>query len=135
MNKFASKPPQVAGYTYTPAHCDTMKHASKHPHTRARHLFGQSILREVIALQSTRMPAVPVKLEATMVKDYACADLRQTLAKKTHEISIFTEGVLAMEATLLGVIQVDPRAILTDGIRKHLVESISVALHTACARA
>ena len=38
-----------------------------------------------------------------------------------------------MEATLLGVIKVDPRAILTDGIRKHLVETISGALHSHCA--
>ena len=47
----------------------------------------------------------------------------------THRISIFTEGILAMEKTLLGVIQVDPRQILNDGIRKYLVRQICSTLH------
>jgi hypothetical protein len=42
----------------------------------------------------------------------------------THSVSVFTEGILAMETTLLGVIQVDPRQILNDGIRKHLVMQV-----------
>ena len=94
---------------------------------------AQAILRDAITLQATRMKALPVKLEATMVRDYAQPEARALLAKKTHEISVFTEGVLAMDSTLLGVIKVDPRQILTDGIRKHLVDQISTTLHGALA--
>lgn len=51
-------------------------------------------------------------------------DERYELAKLTHQVSVFTEGILAMEKTLLGIIQVDPRAILEDGLRKELVRQI-----------
>lgn len=94
-------------------------------------VFG--ILREAITLQSTRMKALPVKIEAQFIKDYAQGEQRVQLAKRTHEISIFTEGVLAMEATLLGVIKVDPRQILIDGIRAHLVDQLSLQLHNGLA--
>lgn len=47
-------------------------------------------------------------------------DERYELAKLTHQVSVFTEGILAMEKTLLGIIQVDPRAILEDGLRKEV---------------
>lgn len=40
-------------------------------------------------------------------------------------MSVFTEGILAMEKTLLGVIQVDPRKILEEGLRKELVRKVS----------
>lgn len=45
-------------------------------------------------------------------------DHRYNLAKATHSISKFTEGILAMETTLVGVIQVEPKHLLEDGIRK-----------------
>ena len=38
----------------------------------------------------------------------------------TYSISVFTEGVLAMKSTLYGVIKVDPKKLLEDGIRKEL---------------
>lgn len=35
-----------------------------------------------------------------------------------------------MEKTLVGVICIDPKQLLEDGIRKELVKNISLALHT-----
>ena len=35
--------------------------------------------------------------------------------------SVFTEGILLMKTTLVGVIKVDPKQLLEDGIRKELV--------------
>lgn len=92
-----------------------------------------SILKDVITLQAKGMTAVPVRIELIALKDYAQLEQRAVLAKRTHEIGIFTEGILAMEKTLLGVIQVDPRQILKDGISKHLVDQISRALHLCLA--
>eukprot|EP00605_Chrysophyceae_sp_TOSAG23-4_P000393 GSChrysophyteH1.ASY1.ANO1.449.1 assembled CDS len=43
-------------------------------------------------------------------------------------LSIFTEGVLVMQKTLLGVIQVDPRMILQEGLRRELVRLIAKAM-------
>lgn len=39
------------------------------------------------------------------------------------------EGVLCMEITLVGVVKVDPKKLLEDGIRKELVQHTAVALH------
>ena len=47
----------------------------------------------------------------------------------THRASNFTEGVLEMERTVLGIIQVDARQILHDGLRKELVRQVSRAMH------
>lgn len=55
-------------------------------------------------------------------------EVRYTLAKATHSISLFTEGILAMETTLVGIIQVEPKQLLEDGIRKELVLQIATAL-------
>ncbi len=42
---------------------------------------------------------------------------------------MFTEGILLMQKTLLGVIQIDPRDILEEGLRRELVRLIAQALH------
>ena len=47
----------------------------------------------------------------------------------THSISVFTEGILAMKSTLYGVIKVDPKKLLEDGIRKELVRLLTYTLH------
>lgn len=54
---------------------------------------------------------------------------RYLLAEMTHRASTFTEGVLEMEKTVLGIIQVDARQILHDGLRKELVRQVSAAMH------
>ncbi|MEQ2167270.1 hypothetical protein GOODEAATRI_002430, partial [Goodea atripinnis] len=64
--------------------------------------------------------------------DYSCLLCPQTslflmsfqVAKLTHDISIFTEGILMMKTTL-----VDPKQLLEDGIRKELVKRVAYALH------
>ena len=75
------------------------------------------------------MHSIPSRLEAKDLKDFADLDERFEMAKLTHEVSVFTEGVLLMERTLLGVIQVEPRQILEEGLRRELVRQLSLALH------
>jgi WASH complex subunit strumpellin len=85
------------------------------------------ILTNIVNIKERHLKQLPTKVEIDETKAYAQLDERFELAKLTHQVSIFTEGILAMEKTLLGVIQVDPRAILEDGIRKELVRQISEA--------
>ncbi|CAI8048928.1 WASH complex subunit 5 [Geodia barretti] len=48
----------------------------------------------------------------------------------THLVeSVFTEGILLMKTTLVGVVKVDPKQLLEDGIRKELVQQVASALH------
>ena len=88
------------------------------------------VLKEIVRIQTTKMNPIPSRLEAKDLKDYADLDQRFELSKLTHEVSVFTEGVLLMEKTLLGVIQVEPRQILEEGLRRELVRQVSYALHT-----
>ena len=50
--------------------------------------------------------------------------VRYTVAKLTHAISVFTDGMLMMKSTLVGVIKIDPKKLLEDGIRKELVNRV-----------
>lgn len=88
------------------------------------------ILGSIRDIQVQKMKPIPIRLEAKDLKDFAQLDLRYELAKATHQVSIFTEGVLVMERTLLGVIQVDPRQILEEGLRRVLVREVTSALHS-----
>jgi WASH complex subunit strumpellin len=72
---------------------------------------------------------VPMKLGKEELKDYAALEERYLLSKKTHEITVFTEGMLCLDKTLMGVIEVDPKEILVDGIRKELVNKVSEMFH------
>lgn len=87
------------------------------------------ILGQIVHLQTKKMTPIPIRLEAKDLKDFAQLDVRCELAKLTHQVSIFTEGILVMEKTLLGVIQVEPRQILEEGLRRELVRLVSHALH------
>jgi len=89
-----------------------------------------AILDELIQLQTHALQAVPTKLERKYLKDVAQLDHRFTLAKATHQVSVFTQGILAMSQTIVGIIKLDPRQLLEDGIRSELVRQLATACHT-----
>jgi len=69
------------------------------------------------------------KMLKETLKDFACFDDRYTLAKRTHELAMLTEGMLVLDKTLMGVIELDPKEILVDGIRKELGKTLASMLH------
>jgi WASH complex subunit strumpellin len=79
----------------------------------------------IITIFNKGFQELPIKLLKTDLKDYAQFDERYQLAKATHQISLFTKGILMMEKTLMGVIEVDPKNILEDGIRKELLNLLA----------
>ena len=60
------------------------------------------ILAKIVEIQKDQMKVIPLRLEAKDLKDYAQLDQRFELSKLTHQVSIFTEGILVMQKTLLG---------------------------------
>ena len=72
---------------------------------------------------------IPHKLSKDDLKNYVSFDERFELAKLTYKISIYTDGILTLDKTLMGLIEIDPREILVDGIRTELIKAISEALH------
>lgn len=87
------------------------------------------ILMKIIDKQTNVLKEVPTRLEKDKLKEYAQLDERFEIAKLTYSISVFTEGILMMQTTLVGVIELDPKQLLEDGIRKELVKHVSKALH------
>ena len=87
-----------------------------------------SILSEIIELQTSKLKELPTRVDKSELRELAQLEQRYHLAKLTHDVSVFTEGILAMETTIVGVIPVDPKQILEDGIRKQLVQSIAASM-------
>jgi hypothetical protein len=46
---------------------------------------------------------------------FAQLEQRTELAKATHQIAVFTQGMIAMEKTLVGIKLLDPRVLLEEG--------------------
>ncbi|KAL1469448.1 hypothetical protein MTO96_025056 [Rhipicephalus appendiculatus] len=81
-------------------------------------MFG--VLARIVELQTTAIKEVPTRLMKDQLKVYAQLDQRYEVAKLTHSISVFTEGILMMKKTLVGIVQIDPKQLLEDGIRREL---------------
>ncbi|XP_014669948.1 PREDICTED: WASH complex subunit strumpellin-like [Priapulus caudatus] len=88
-----------------------------------------ALLSRIIALQTSQMRELPTRLDKEKLREYAQLDDRYQVAKLTHDISVFTEGILMMKTTLVGIIKIDPKQLLEDGIRKELVTQVAMALH------
>lgn len=88
-----------------------------------------SLLAKIITLLTGSIREVPTRLEKEKMKEYAQLEERYEVAKLTHSISVFTEGILMMKTTLVGIIKIDPKQLLEDGIRKELVMQVAYALH------
>lgn len=90
-------------------------------------MFG--LMAKIVHLQTHVIKELPTRLEKERLKDFAQLDDRREVARLTHAVSVLTEGILAMKSTLVGIIRVDPKQLLEDGIRRELVKHISIALH------
>uniref|UniRef100_T1IW38 WASH complex subunit strumpellin n=1 Tax=Strigamia maritima TaxID=126957 RepID=T1IW38_STRMM len=90
-------------------------------------MFG--ILDKIVKLQTNQIKEVPTRLDKDKLREYAQLEDRYRVAKWTHSISVFTEGILMMKSTLVGIIKIDPKQLLEDGIRKELVRQVATALH------
>jgi len=86
-------------------------------------------LREISVILTKNVKEMETKMLKETLKDFACFEDRYTLAKRTHEVSMLTEGMLVLDKTLMGVIEIDPKEILVDGIRKELGRTLAAMLH------
>ena len=51
-------------------------------------------------------PQLPTRLEKEKLRDFSQLDDRYQVARLTHSVSVFTEGILMMKTTLVGIIKV-----------------------------
>ena len=89
------------------------------------------IIEQIIVLQTQRLRELPTRLDKDKLREFAQLDERHSVARLTHDISTFADGMLAMKKTLLGIVNVDPKQLLEDGIRKELVRLLATAFDEA----
>ena len=97
------------------------------------HVIPQSmfaLVEQIIHLQTNVIKEMPMRLDKEKLKDFAQLDQRFQVAKLTESVSTFTEGILAMKTTLVGVVRLDPKRLLEEGIRRELVRRTANAMHS-----
>jgi WASH complex subunit strumpellin len=88
-----------------------------------------SLLEGISLILTQSVKEFEPKLSKEELKEYAKYEERYQLAKYTHEISLLTEGMLVLDNVLMGVIEIQPKEILVDGIRKELGKTLATMLH------
>ena len=83
------------------------------------------VIRQIMLALNNDLQECPTKVARQDLKQMSQLELRNKIVEWTSEISLFASGILAMESTLVGVIQVDPHQLLEDGIRQELVSLIT----------
>lgn len=87
------------------------------------------IMANIIDLQTNFIKEIPTRIDKKAMKEYIQWRHRFTVAELTRSIAVFTEGILMMKTTLVGIIELDPKQLLESGIRKELVRKLSNTLH------
>eukprot|EP01099_Mayorella_cantabrigiensis_P008841 TRINITY_DN879_c0_g1_i1.p1 TRINITY_DN879_c0_g1~~TRINITY_DN879_c0_g1_i1.p1 ORF type:complete len:527 (-),score=105.09 TRINITY_DN879_c0_g1_i1:177-1757(-) len=85
-------------------------------------------LKLIIDLQTNVIREMPTKVEKDSLREFAQLEDRFKLANATYSVSVFTEGILAMQTTFVGTIKIEPQKLLEDGIRKELVRYIAASM-------
>lgn len=109
-------------------------------------------VEQIVQLQTNVIKEMPMRLDKDKLKDYAQLEQRFQVscqlrscnfpfltdelinfqvAKLTESVSTFTEGILAMKTTLVGIVRLDPKRLLEEGIRRELVSRMAMAMHVS----
>lgn len=92
------------------------------------------VLGAAFSSQAARVLALPARLEKARLREEAKAGFedRLEMARATARVAALAKGVREMEVTFVGVVRLDPKELLQDGVRSqlvaHLVEALSEGL-------
>jgi len=90
-------------------------------------VFG--ILVQISDIFERRLQRLPLKIQGDKLGAYAQLGERYKLSMMAHEISIFADGVLSMDNSIIGGIEINPRKLLDEGLRKEMVRHVSELLY------
>lgn len=102
---------------------------------RVLHVIPTAIfasLRHVMALltaDDVLLRDCPSKLPRQEMRAMSQLPTRQQLSTLTADIAKYAGGILAMESVRVGVINIDSRRLLEDGIRRELVKQVAEEVH------
>jgi WASH complex subunit strumpellin len=78
------------------------------------------ILNDIVDLLDLIKP-IPFKVAKAQLNEFSQNNERMKLSELVYSIAVFTEGMMVLEKTFVGVIQIDPKKLLAEGIRKELI--------------
>ena len=85
------------------------------------------LMNSICSVFCNQFKEMPYRILKKDLKEFSQIEDRFKLAKACHGISMITKGIFMMEKTLMGVIEVDPKVILEEGIRTELLKVLAVA--------
>ena len=85
------------------------------------------LMNKIYVIFCSQFKDMPNKILKKDLKEYSQIEQRYELAKAVHGISMITKGILMMEKTLMGVIEIDPKVLLEEGIRTELLKVLALA--------
>ena len=109
-----------------------------------------STLGQIVEMNEKSLINLPPKIEVESLSEYAQNDDRYRLARITFELAVVSEGenfeitlflllyesllivskgIFGMQSTMIGGMEINPRNLLDEGLRKELVRQLSAALH------
>ena len=86
-------------------------------------------LDKISNIMSSKLKEFEVKISKEVLKQTHFPEVRFEVAKRTHEITLLTEGMLKLDKTLMGVIELEPKEVLVQGLRKELCRKLAEILH------
>lgn len=86
-------------------------------------------LSEISRILSTEVKELEVRISKETLKKQSANDQRFIMAEKTHSITTSTEGMLSLDNVMMGMIEIEPKEILVDGLRKELCRTLANMLH------
>lgn len=78
------------------------------------------LITENIYEQTHSMKEMPTRIEKSALREFAQLNHRKCISSVAENVTSLTEGILQMRKTLVGVVEVDPKELLEDGIRMEL---------------
>lgn len=93
------------------------------------HIMPATILElvaSIITLQTDNvLSEMPSKISLDQLKDYAMPEKRLQILEYTSKISHYAEAMVMMQNTCIGLIRINSKQLLEDGIRRELVRKMS----------
>uniref|UniRef100_A0A6A7FVW9 Strumpellin n=1 Tax=Hirondellea gigas TaxID=1518452 RepID=A0A6A7FVW9_9CRUS len=87
-----------------------------------------SLLGSIVELQTNHLNDLPTRLDKDKIKDFAQLPQRYKLCSLCHSVGVLAEGVRQMGLTLVGVLELQPRQLLEDGVRRELVHRVATII-------
>lgn len=89
------------------------------------------LIGSIITIQTDNIiGSMPSKIPLDHLKDYCLSDQRFKMLELTSKISDYAKGIMTMPRTAIGLVRLDSKQLLEDGMRSELVKRMSDSIQS-----